>query len=200
MISSSHGASCLCGSWRQLPPLLIPCLMGWGRAVTFLLILFSSQCFHQCFFPQDQPLMIPLHCLSGTSAICEEVDFSLFPLLAHGWVLQRHPPKQWLCTGVSVTISHLSLMHWLPEVHSPTLHCPPKFPILPYSTAPPHCSSSAIPCLVDLTHHFTLFVLRVAYSVLKLYHWTLSDSCDFGLCLCLPWTPIFFSFIVFKGL
>lgn len=149
--------------------------MGWERTVTFLLVLFSSQCFHQCFFPQDQPLMIPLHCFSGTCAICAEVNFSLFPLLVHRLVLWRHPPEQWVCKRVSVTISQLTQF----DIHSPSLHCPPIFPVLPYSTAPPYCFSSAIPCLVDFTHHLTLFVPVVACSVLKLYCWSLSGSCDF---------------------
>lgn len=180
ILSSSRGAFCLYGSWSLLPPLVVPCFWWW-RAVTFLLILLSSQCFHQCFLPQDQSLLIPLHCLSGTHAICEEVDFSLFPLLVHGLVLWRHPPEQWVCKGVSITISQLT---W-PDIHSPSLHWPPMFPVLPYSTAPPHCSSSAIPCLVDLTHDLTLFVTIVAYSVLKLYCWSLSGSCDFFPDACL---------------
>lgn len=121
--------------------------------MTFLLTVFSSQCFHECFFLQDQPLVIPLPCLSGTCAICEEVDFSLFPLLVPGLVLWRRPPKQrHICNHQPVNPSAL------PDVHSPSLHCPPIFPFPPYSTAPSHCSSSAIPCLVDLTHGLTLFV------------------------------------------
>lgn len=77
-------------------------------------------------FPQDQPLMIPLHCLSGECAICEEVDFSLFALLVHGLVLWGHSPKQWVCTGGSVTISQWTLMHCLTFIlHPPTA--------LPYS-------------------------------------------------------------------
>lgn len=123
ILSSSHGASCLCGSWRQLPP---PVHMGWRRAVAFLLTLFSSQCFH------DQPLVIPLHCLC---TICVEADFSLSPPPAHRLVLWRPSPKQWRVCNFSQS----TLMHCLMFILHPSTALPysPFFHILQYHPTVP---------------------------------------------------------------
>lgn len=147
-----------------------------------------------CFSPQDQPLMIPLHCILGTHATCKDAYFSLFPLLVCRLVLRRHPSKWWVWKGVSVAIQPVN-PNALPDIHSthvpPSLHC-----YIPCFTAPPHCSSSAIPCMVDVTDQLALFVPTVACSGLKIYSWSLSASSYFGLCFCLPLTPIHLSFTV----
>lgn len=88
--------------------------------------------------PTRLTLIIPLHCLPGTCAICEEVNFSLFPLLVLRLVLWRHPPKQWACKGVSVAISQLTQ----PHIH---LHPSTALPSIFYSTTPLFLFCNAFP-------------------------------------------------------
>lgn len=172
-----------------------PCFIwGEGEQCLFLWSCSAPNAFISAFPTRsvpDDPISLPLrdryHLWGGR----------LLPLPPTcTWIGAVETPSKAMSLHRGVCNSQPVNPNALPDVHSPSLHCPPIFPVLPYSTAPPHPSSSAIPCLVDLTHNLTLFVVIVAHSVLKLYHWSLSGSCDFGLCFCSPWTPISFCFIV----
>lgn len=94
-----------------------------------------------CFSPgRDKPLMIPLHYILGTHAVCKDVCLSLFPLLIWRLVSQRYPSKQWVCKEVSVAVQPVN-SNALPDIHSThvssSLHCSPIFPVLHHHPTTP---------------------------------------------------------------